>query len=546
MAVVQISKIQVRRGRKNSDSGLPQLASGEFGWAVDTQELYIGNGSVSEGAPAVGNTQILTNESNLFTLADQYSYKSNIGFISTNTTDNTSRTLQSKLDDFASAADFGMTGDSAQDVTALLQNAVDQLYINPGSVGTETSRVTLHFPAGVYTVSGTIYIPPYATLTGEGTDKTIIKNTGAQSTVFQTVNSDSTPGNPADHSTSTVLNQTTNLSISNMTLETTENNIILQMDSCKDSMFEKVNFRGAWNSTDGILSANTGVQMNNLSASVQSKNNVFRDCHWYSLSYAVYSDWDVNYNTWTHNVFSDLGLGFAFGVGLTTLDSSTASGIRTGAQYNKIQNSEFRDVYQQAIYCRFGNHNASENNTFSFVGNNGGADYEAQTPILQFDTNNNTSFYDSFSRAEVLGNDPNYISRPYLAEIQGSVVHDSKQSHYLNSITSSGSVYVTRFRLPNDIVNSRQKIEVHYHLSSLNYAMTRSGILRIISETNDCRNSDDYEYIGDADKETSIAFDTQLLDLNADSVPETIDVKVRSTMPSDDVTELRYTIKIIK
>lgn len=47
MAVVQISKIQVRRGKKNSGSGLPQLASGELGWAVDTQELFIGNGSVS-------------------------------------------------------------------------------------------------------------------------------------------------------------------------------------------------------------------------------------------------------------------------------------------------------------------------------------------------------------------------------------------------------------------------------------------------------------------------------------------------------------------
>ena len=37
MAVVQISRIQVRRGQKNIGSGLPQLASGEFGWAVDSQ-----------------------------------------------------------------------------------------------------------------------------------------------------------------------------------------------------------------------------------------------------------------------------------------------------------------------------------------------------------------------------------------------------------------------------------------------------------------------------------------------------------------------------
>ena len=69
MAVVQISRIQVRRGQKNIGSGLPQLASGEFGWAVDSRELYIGNGAVSEGSPEVGNTQVLTEYDNIFTLS---------------------------------------------------------------------------------------------------------------------------------------------------------------------------------------------------------------------------------------------------------------------------------------------------------------------------------------------------------------------------------------------------------------------------------------------------------------------------------------------
>lgn len=60
MAVWQISKIQVRRGKKGVGTGIPQLSSGELGWAIDSQELFIGNGSLSEGAPAVGNTRILT------------------------------------------------------------------------------------------------------------------------------------------------------------------------------------------------------------------------------------------------------------------------------------------------------------------------------------------------------------------------------------------------------------------------------------------------------------------------------------------------------
>jgi len=57
MAVTQKSKIQVRRGRREN---LPQLSAGEFGWAVDTQQLFIGNGTFEEGAASEGNTEILT------------------------------------------------------------------------------------------------------------------------------------------------------------------------------------------------------------------------------------------------------------------------------------------------------------------------------------------------------------------------------------------------------------------------------------------------------------------------------------------------------
>lgn len=57
MAILQISQIQVRRGL-NQD--LPQLASGELGWSLDTRQLYIGNGTLSEGAPTEGVTEILT------------------------------------------------------------------------------------------------------------------------------------------------------------------------------------------------------------------------------------------------------------------------------------------------------------------------------------------------------------------------------------------------------------------------------------------------------------------------------------------------------
>jgi len=43
MAVIQISKIQVRRGLSED---LPQLASGELGWSIYERRLYIGNGTL--------------------------------------------------------------------------------------------------------------------------------------------------------------------------------------------------------------------------------------------------------------------------------------------------------------------------------------------------------------------------------------------------------------------------------------------------------------------------------------------------------------------
>ena len=66
MAVIQISKIQVRRGLQEN---LPQLASGEMGWSIDERRLYIGNGTLVEGAPTVGVTEILTEYSNVILTA---------------------------------------------------------------------------------------------------------------------------------------------------------------------------------------------------------------------------------------------------------------------------------------------------------------------------------------------------------------------------------------------------------------------------------------------------------------------------------------------
>jgi len=72
MSIVQISRIQHRSGLFEN---LPQLAKAEIGYSVDERRLFIGNGLVSDGAPQTGNTEILTEYSDILNLANLYDYK---------------------------------------------------------------------------------------------------------------------------------------------------------------------------------------------------------------------------------------------------------------------------------------------------------------------------------------------------------------------------------------------------------------------------------------------------------------------------------------
>ena len=166
MPIVQISRIQHRRGKATD---LPLLAAGELGWSVDTQRLYIGNGTVADGAPAVGNTEIVTAGSPSFSSALSYVYKGYLGNatpIVTGVSGDHTITLQATLDDHVSVKAFGAKGDdSTADVTAI-QRALDELYKDTDKDDTRARRV-LFFPAGTYRINASLKIPPYAHLVGE-------------------------------------------------------------------------------------------------------------------------------------------------------------------------------------------------------------------------------------------------------------------------------------------------------------------------------------------------------------------------------------------
>ena len=558
MAVVQISRIQVRRGQAQQGSGVPQLASGEFGWAVDTRELYIGNGSVSEGAPAVGNTKILTQYDNLFSVADTYIYKDGEGTVATGGIGGTAiqRTLQQRLDDRVSGRAFGLTGETTQVATTKLQTAIDQLFINDATKGNPSSRVILHLEAGEYIIDDTIYIPPYATIIGAGADKTIIRATSSVTEMFKTVNSSSTPGSPASKSTTTTLNQPANITLKGFTLETTVANKGLILDCCKDSIFEEIHIKGPWTSGDA-LSTDVGIELNNLSlvaSVVETRNNSFKNVTVNGFTYAVSSDWDTNSNNFIDCDFFDLGYGIAYGTNLVSLDPTQYSSKNYGPYNNVIERCRFNDIDRQALWVKFGEWNKSINNRFVSCGNDGGADYISQHSIIKFETNSNVSENDYFSRTELLGFTPGYwTSFAYDPEIEGTVNTTFGEVHTVNitytGVDGSGNPnYSKKFRLAAEDDIANQTFEIDYIITSRSYAAHRSGTLTIILDgfNKTVLVDDDHNFIGTGGDQylDKIYFDAIIQSFSGTA--SVIDVRASSQMPSDDNSQMEFKIKLKK
>ena len=173
MAILQISRITQRKGLAQD---LPQpLAGAELGWAIDERKLYIGNGELAEGAPVVGNTEVLTEFSDLLSYVTAYTYQGDAaGYtVQTGATSGNpvTQSIQARLDSYAIVTDFGATGNGVTDDTAAINRALYQLYCR--QTNTQIRR-SLFFPAGTYLVTDTILVPPFAKLYGEGSDSSII------------------------------------------------------------------------------------------------------------------------------------------------------------------------------------------------------------------------------------------------------------------------------------------------------------------------------------------------------------------------------------
>lgn len=531
MAVVQISRIQVRRGKKNEGSGLPQLASGEFGWAVDSQELYIGNGSVAEGAPQVGNTRILTANDNIFDFATQYTFRANEAedLVQTGLEPNLPviRSVQDRLDETVSVASFGVEGDGrifydflnpTTDVTTKLQHAINQIYLSTVAKQSLTQKIKLFVPAGHYTLTDTIYLPPFISLIGEDLAKTIFHSRA--NVAFRTVDSESAySGDAMDFKylgqpgyNGQITTQARNINLSNFTIDLENPNAEgIVVESCNNSVFSNILIQSTWESySDGSVGSGiTLVQKNNI---VTTDNNKFNNIEIRNVANGLKSKYDIRYNIFENLKLDSVGIGFNFGEGIQL----NVDGQRIGPSYSIIKDCLFNAVLREGIKISAGDYNVSSHNTFINVGNNGGADQGATYKIIEFLGTGNKSENDSFSRSVNLSSiEGTYFTIPYVPEVVGKGKHT--QSTNLEQelfFTDQGSL--PALRLPA-LESYKAEVTYAYKGQNGNY---RSGtmILNFNKLSNIVDFEDDYNITGsDSDTFENLEF-YPVLDTNIDTI----------------------------
>lgn len=512
MAVIQISKIQQRRG-KEQETGIPQLSSAELAWAVDTQKLYIGNGAVAEGAPYVGNTRILTEVDNLFELASDYQYKKDDGNIQTGLVANypTLLTLQEKLDEIVTSLEYGIVPDGS-DQADKLQNAIDNLFLNPSTKYTTESRVTLNILPGTYEISKTIYIPSYCSIVGAGTDKTVFNFTGQSTPAFRFINDSSTSTVRSVLGSTTHTNQPKNCLMSGFTLNVEGSAATgFKLDAVRDSIFQNIKITGIYEepgSNDSVA-----FDMYALSSIVTTESNLFQNITIDSMKYGVFSKYDIRNNSFNKCEFNNMfhGINFGFGADLAS------SGEEHGPRENQISNCRFVNIDRYGIIITNGHSNSSSSNNFENVGNEGGGNTNNQTSIIYFISHGNTSNQDTFDRRTMPYDTANDLSatfiEAYVAEIQGKVYVNMEKTSQV--VLTTQAIPVQLFRLP---VDSDAGIEVFYILRSTVYNQVRKGKFNIAVDylNTDLMNQhvalvDEYEYIGENYDDHNIQFTATII-----------------------------------
>lgn len=339
MAVVQISKIQIRRGLKSI--GVPQLSSAELAWAVDTQELFIGNGSVAEGAPYVGNTKVLTENDNIIELASSYEFASTDPAI----INTVSRPLGEKIDEIeVSVADFGAVGDGSTDNVEAFENAFEQLFRN-----TDTDyRKVLKVPNGTYLFLSSLEIPSNAIIRGETRNNTVL-NIDQNNILFVTSEGESV--NDFNGS-----NRPTSIEISNLTITRSSGQMVLT--GVADSHFDNLVFRGEHVLSQSVSDLDvepSAVIWNNTEFGTETTGISFKDCEFFANSIAIKCIQTSKFDSFVNIEDCKFELGHT-GIYINGVAEQGNNWTITNTVFEEIGNNALRSmngIGTKMIQCRF-------------------------------------------------------------------------------------------------------------------------------------------------------------------------------------------------
>ena len=510
MAVIEIAKIQVRRGQENQ-TGVPQLDGGEFAWAADTEKLYIGLRR-DDGGSRDANVEILTEHhlNNLFayTITEhQYIYKYGSTSTAVNasgitaedgTNNEFSRTVQQRLDDWTSVKNFGVYGNGVDWDLRKFQLAIDRLFLNTGDYDPHPGTV-LHVPAGTYIFTGTSYLPANTTIIGDGPGKTIFVLASNSGALFKTMALNSLNGdNPLDFDGGSgeganfeTTSSAVNIHIEGVTLTcdpalttTTQALTLLSLDCADRSVIRNVEFVGyhQYGQSD-TTSSYVGLRLRGKLTDGSNENSIVEDCTFKNLYAGIISNHDIKSTLIQDNKFTELVRGINFNDPISLV-------AETGPRLIKIQKNHFDLIKEQAIYVGpndsdVGSRVISTENTFDRVGLNYNAsgDFSSSaTAVISFLTTENSSVNDYFRRArnqDSLMNLTTASTTPYPIIIEGDAVLDNA---YVSTATiqpgSSGTVFL---RVP--ITGAAQHLDIKY-----NAFRSNSGVF-ITTATNDVSNA---------------------------------------------------------
>ena len=396
--IVTISRIQHRQGLEED---LPQLAAGELGWAVDSRRLFIGNGSVDDGAPPAttspNNTEILTEWSleDLLNNLPLYTYVGNSDVTVISGVDAmhpVQRTMQARLDDYVSVKAFGATGDGSTDDVDAINRALYELYCHDN---TGNNNKILFFPAGVYLLSsGYIKIPKNARIAGEGKDCTFIRTTETTLT-YLIACADSLQQVDSDLGTNGATHPANN-KITGITFEQGSRlKDLIQANSVNGLVFDDCKFTNLWDTGNGGTS---GAQAINIKSTIThlAKNIAFKNCEFSGFEYINTLDYDAENIT-----FDNCRFELCYSVSYVG-QNLTGSGVQTNGPLGyRIINSHFNQIYASAIKTfQYVNSVVSANNFYGDVGNTNGGITGFNFPIISFSSSGNISIGDFSQRAD--------------------------------------------------------------------------------------------------------------------------------------------------